>query len=98
PRASTFLPTTPLFRSAVGNDLAAFGRRRARVPPLRTAGTGPATTTGRAPPRFHVDRANRCWSGVRRPRRSGPAGPIRGTRTRSRSEEHTSELQSRENL
>src|SRR5690606_41481708 len=88
------LPPYPtLFRStaALASDgaAAARGRPGRRRPPARTATPPP----GAAAPRAGTTRSP-C-----RPRRRPAAGPptVR-TSARARSEEHTSELQSRENL
>src|SRR5690606_40463631 len=91
PPRTTRLPYTPLFRSALRRDVAA-GR------PARCRDTHPmcGVATRRPPsptPAVQTPRGTRGRGGRRR-----LAGPAAAPAGRWRSEEHTSELQSRENL
>src|SRR5690606_41279747 len=87
PRHSTPSPSTTLFRSALPARKA--GRAR------RGPGAGPARPRALAAPGRTA--AARLPRG-RRPARRGPPPPAGRAPPLPRSEEHTSELQSRENL
>src|SRR5690606_39732019 len=87
PTVSTFFPYTTLFRSRGGSRGA--GWERARVGGARAHRPG-ACRRVRHRTRHGGGHLRRCAGGGHR--------PSRRVRSRQRSEEHTSELQSRENL
>src|SRR3712207_8763987 len=83
PPRSTLFPYTTLFRSRRGRPRTARGPGRARRPPARARGLA------------------RAWPGRARratPAAARPAGAGRWKAASPRSEEHTSELQSRQYL
>src|SRR5690606_40821544 len=96
-RSSPLFPYTTLFRSGVA--------RAALRAPARAAATGPCRVLPRPPLRRRPGPPPRAGLGRRRARpgvgtlapRPRPRGPA-GGHGFPRSEEHTSELQSRENL
>src|SRR5439155_19696442 len=90
PRRSTLFPYTTLFRSGGGGE---GPRARAARRGCDGAGERRAERSPRPPPR----RRGSCRGpGRRTGRRAGPGGD--GGRNTTRSEEHTSELQSRGHL
>src|SRR5690606_40549125 len=88
PRLSTLFPYTTLFRSRHRAHPARYGRRRS-PPESRSSQTAPPSPPPPAGPRRSAA-ATRC-------RRCAAWRSATGCQ-RPRSEEHTSELQSRENL
>src|SRR5690606_41873259 len=87
PPSSTLFPSTTLFRSQRPEDGRADGCATHEASPAR----GPRSDAPGAPKR-HLTAASRCASSSAH--RSGAST----SRRHARSEEHTSELQSRENL
>src|SRR5690606_41823998 len=87
PPGRALFPYTTLFRSRDGRACSAArgGCRFRRSPPERGCPRGSAEAGPRG--------ERRQWRAAR-----GPGSPVRRQRCRTRSEEHTSELQSRENL
>src|SRR5690606_41330270 len=98
----TYLPPTlppELYTLSLHDALPISGVRLADLP-VRSSADGRATTssrrTGARPPR--AARSNQCVPRRRESRRRDGTDRGRAIRYRQRSEEHTSELQSRENL
>src|SRR6266511_4819004 len=76
-----------------------FGARSSSVPsPTSRGGSTPITSRPRVPGTATAGRSNRRRTGDPTPPHPPPGFPFPETRTGRRSEEHTSELQSRENL
>src|SRR5690606_41542719 len=97
PPMSPLCPYTTLFRSGLAGRLPGPAGAAAARPPRRFAGLLAGLGPGRRPDRVLLQPAGRLACAAvaarfRRPGRGAEPGPA------GRSEEHTSELQSRENL